>query len=196
MKYRDKSGVFRRVYDKRRPKRDKQIKIEHNYCNTSLCLGDECSLDGCTSTIHKQKQLGKGVHDVWRNGRRLIELEVLLSNLQYCQNCKLGPVPLTLYNVIGELQKGLSGYLYVVCQNPECGHINRAAYGKVHHMKKGGMPCFDVNTKLGTGKTLKFDMLNILLFVYALFVNVFIAQSFVNTTPTQWNNTVPPFDLA
>ncbi|KAH3785238.1 hypothetical protein DPMN_163323, partial [Dreissena polymorpha] len=28
--------------------------------------------------------------------------------------------------------------------------VNRVAYGKQHHLKIRGMPCFDVNTKLGT----------------------------------------------
>ncbi|KAH3824484.1 hypothetical protein DPMN_126320, partial [Dreissena polymorpha] len=30
-----------------------------------------------------------------------------------------------------------------------CREVNRVAYGK-HHLKIRGMPCFDVNTKLGT----------------------------------------------
>ncbi|KAH3886947.1 hypothetical protein DPMN_010960, partial [Dreissena polymorpha] len=28
--------------------------------------------------------------------------------------------------------------------------VNRVAYGKQHHLKIRGMPCLDVNTKLGT----------------------------------------------
>lgn len=48
--------------------------------------------------------------------------------------------------------KGLAGYLYVACQNPECGHINMVPYGHTYMVKKTGAPCFVVNTKLGTGK--------------------------------------------
>ncbi|XP_053374280.1 uncharacterized protein LOC128545997 [Mercenaria mercenaria] len=48
------------------------------------------------------------------------------------------------------MKKGLSGYLYVQCQNIECGYINCVPHGKTHHMKQKGMPCFAVNTKLGT----------------------------------------------
>ena len=84
-------------------------------------------------------------------GRRLVEWEVLLENLRHCKNCRLGPVPLTINSIKGELQKGLSGFLYVECEN--CGFVNSAAYGKTHRIAttSQGMPCFTVNTKLGTG---------------------------------------------
>ena len=64
------------------------------------------------------------------------------------------PVPLTYNNIIGEMRRGLSDYLYVKCQNPDCGEINHVPDGKTHRFRKTkpGMPCFDVNTKLGTGK--------------------------------------------
>ena len=42
----------------------------------------------------------------------------------------------------------------VVCQNPSCMAVNRVAYGKTHHQKKKGMPCFVVNTKLGMSEYL------------------------------------------
>jgi len=60
-------------------------------------------------------------------------------------------VPLTVYNVLGEQKKGLSGFLYVRCQNVDCESVNRVAYGKTHRNKQRGMPCFTANTKLGTG---------------------------------------------
>ena len=91
----------------------------------------------------------------WRLGRQIVEWETLLSNLRYCEQCRLGPVPLTLDNVVGEMQCGLGGYLYVRCVNPSCQFVNRAAYGKVHRQaskKKTGMPCFVINTKLGAGE--------------------------------------------
>jgi hypothetical protein len=80
--------------------------------------------------------------------------EELLNWKFYCSECFLGPIPLTIHTVVGELKKGLGGYLYVRCQNVDCGHINIAPYGKTRHQKDRtvGMPCFDVNTKLGTGK--------------------------------------------
>lgn len=87
-----------------------------------------------------------------REGRRVMELSVLLESLRVCQQCKLGPVPLTVYNVLGERKKGLGGYIYVMCQNSDCLAVNRAPYGKTHHNKKRGSPCFDVNTKLGIDK--------------------------------------------
>ena len=160
MRHRDEKGVFRKVGEEKRQekptkKRTLDTRIDHNYTGTGLCDGESCSLPNCSSNAHIQ--LPDGVcRSGWRDGRRIIELGVLLDNLKYCAECKLGPVPLTSFNVVGELQKGLSGYLYVVCQNPDCQHVNRVAYGKQHHMegKARGMPCFDVNTKLGTGALL------------------------------------------
>ncbi|XP_052695763.1 uncharacterized protein LOC128174187 [Crassostrea angulata] len=37
-----------------------------------------------------------------------------------------------------------------MCSNTDCRYINKVAYGKTHHIRKRGMPCFSVNTKLGT----------------------------------------------
>ncbi|XP_045211082.2 uncharacterized protein LOC123562513 isoform X1 [Mercenaria mercenaria] len=149
MKYRDGRGRYRKFGEKkRRNEVSKRVIIEHNYTNTGLCNGSDCTATNC-SNFHFE--LGASVsRDGWREGRRLIELDILLKNLKYCRSCKLGPVPLTAYNVVGELQKGLGGYLYMVCQNPDCNFVNRVSYGKVHRMKTNGMPCFDVNTKLGT----------------------------------------------
>ena len=48
----------------------------------------------------------------WRVGRRVVEIGLLLEQLRYCCKCRLGPVPLTCDNVLGELKKGLGGYLY------------------------------------------------------------------------------------
>ena len=60
------------------------------------------------------------------------------------------PVPLTYNNIIGEMRRGLSDYLYVKCQNPDCVEIKHVPDGKTHRLRKTkpGMPCFDVNTKL------------------------------------------------
>ena len=65
----------------------------------------------------------------WKDGRKIVEFGVL----RHCQKCKLDLVPLTYDNVVGELKKGLGGYLYVICQNYDCGHINYVPYGKTHH---------------------------------------------------------------
>lgn len=67
-----------------------------------------------------------------------------------CKKGRLGPVTSTFHNIIGELQKGLAGYVYVACQSPEFGHINIVPYGQTNRVKKTGAPCFVVNTKLGT----------------------------------------------
>ena len=83
-------------------------------------------------------------------GRRVVEWGVLLEELtRGCHSCGLGPLTLSLFSVVGELVKGLGGYLYVECS--VCRFISRIKYGKAHHRdgKATGMPEFDVNTKLG-----------------------------------------------
>ncbi|KAL4222716.1 hypothetical protein ACF0H5_018757 [Mactra antiquata] len=71
----------------------------------------------------------------WRIGRIVMELGVLLDALRFCEECGLGPVPLTVYSVVNELKRGLSGYLYVKCSYEECGHVNKVPYGKTHWVK-------------------------------------------------------------
>ncbi|XP_045176109.2 uncharacterized protein LOC123536767 isoform X2 [Mercenaria mercenaria] len=112
--------------------------------NDHSCCGNELA----TTSIENN-----GSDESWKVGRRLVEWDVLLDNLKYCKKCKLGPVPLTINTIQGELQKGLGGYLYVKCENPDCEYINRAAYGKTYHQtaERRGMSRFAVNTKLGTG---------------------------------------------
>lgn len=88
----------------------------------------------------------------WMDGRRVMELGVLLENLSSCSHCRMGPIPLYKENIVGERRRGLRGYLYIMCMNPECGEVNMVPYGKTHRQNKKttGMPCFVVNTKLGT----------------------------------------------
>ncbi|XP_033759590.1 uncharacterized protein LOC117341838 [Pecten maximus] len=127
---------------------------------------------GCTLVVlgksedgHSQKQCstlmnstssedtGIDVNDQsWKEGRRIVEFGILLSHVQYCKFCRLGPVPLTYRTVVGELQKGLGGYLYARCENPDCEQINRVPYGSMHRVSESrkGMPCFTAKTKLGT----------------------------------------------
>ena len=45
-----------------------------------------------------------------------VELGVLLEGLRFCVQCKLGPIPLTLFNIVGESRKWISSYLYVWCK--------------------------------------------------------------------------------
>lgn len=150
---RDRRGrYFKKVKSKQQKHRysNRNIVIEHNYASGRMCDGVDCR-NSCDKFAHPD--VGAFVdRNSWRFGRRIVELQVLLENLQFCQQCKLGPVPLTIYNVIGEKKIGLSGYLYVQCQNIDCGYVNRVTYGKTHRLKTKGMPCFAVNTKVGSGE--------------------------------------------
>ena len=142
----------------KKPRKDRNIVPDHNY----ICLklidkidSNDSIKDPRMKTIlldaQGQAYLVPGAGGQWKVGRRIVEWNVLLDNLQSCPVCRMGPIPLTKDSLVGELQKGLSGYIYVRCGNNDCQAVVRAAYGKTHHMKKKGMPCFVVNTKLGTG---------------------------------------------
>ena len=150
---RDDRGRFESKSSKKKAPPKKRRKIhDHDYYGRHICDGkdsQQCSDTDCPLTNNIS---GKHVDRNWKEGRRVVDFFVLLSALQSCKFCRLGPVPLTIFNILGELKKGLSGYLYVKCMNPDCGKINLAPYGKTHRQKKRGMPCFAVNTKLGTCK--------------------------------------------
>ena len=129
MAYRDKRGRHsKQISTNISNRRSRNILIEHNYWNIFNCDGDDCVNTRCNADghINLPKHVDKSR---WRVGRR------------YCCKCRLGPVPLTFDNVLGELKKGLGGYLYVRCQNHDCLAINRVPYGKTHRVKKKGMPC-------------------------------------------------------
>ena len=147
MEARDKRGRFASFKTAKSVKKPRKP-----YCRDHDYASKGSSTPKQTAAKPDQLHLpGNASRDGWKVGRRLIELRVLLDNLEYCGNCRLGPVPLTKHSVVGELRKGLSGYLYVKCDNIDCEHVNRVAYGKTHRVKGKGMPCFAVNTKLGIG---------------------------------------------
>lgn len=114
------------------------VRNEHSYTSANISRTD-------------QPEHAEG-DDNWKEGKRIVEFGVLLSNLRHCEACRHGPVALTYDSVVGELQKGLGGYLYVKCSNNDCNHVSRVPFGSTHRVKKLGMPCFAINTKLGTGK--------------------------------------------
>lgn len=159
---RNRRGRFEKVRKSSEIPRS-NVLIEHNYVSGHVCENDmnTCSKPGCP---FDKTSLGKSVSvDGWKNGSRIIDLGVLLSNLRSCKFCRLGPIPLCYYNVIGELQQGLSGYLYVRCQNAHCMKINCVAYGTTYYEKRAsgvGKPSFAINTKLGTGMINVFSFLS------------------------------------
>ena len=144
-------------------RKDRNVQMDHDYIAISIddkesqpSVGDlsihELQKKHVLTDVNGNNYLVPGAAGIWKVGRRVIEWDVLLQQLQWCPVCKLGPVPLTRESLVGELQKGLGGYIYVRCSNHECQAIVRAPYGKTHHVHgRVGMPCFAVNTKLGTG---------------------------------------------
>lgn len=138
---RDRRGRFLKKKINKKPRKS-YPSVEHNYSFA----------EGSTSQADCEEELNGVDLEGWKVGRRIVEFDVLLEGLRYCQKCQLGPVPLTVYSLLGERKKGLGGYLYVRCQNHDCQAVNRVPYGKTHHQKTKGMPCFVVNTKLGLGE--------------------------------------------
>ena len=138
---RDDRGRFSKSY--KQPKRSKKsnLSLDHNY-----------SLGQTVCDIGNNLRTDKHFNEKWKEGRRCVEFGVLLENLRFCKACGLGPVALSVNSIVGERKKGLSGYLFVRCENVYCEFVNCVPYGKTHHVKKRGMPCFAANTKLGTGK--------------------------------------------
>lgn len=150
---RDERGRFYVEATRKTSRGIQSVKRDHNYESGHTCENDPCNDSDCP--LFNNIKLGKYAEkDSWKDGRRIIELGTLLENLRSCRYCRLGPVPLTCLNIVGELRKGLGGYLYVKCLNVECGEVNLVPYGKTHRNKKNkaGMPSFVINTKLGIGK--------------------------------------------
>lgn len=126
---RDEHGRFSGKARSKASRGIRRVLLDHNYESGHTCYTDPCKDSNCP--LFNNVRLGKyAERDSWREGRRIVEFGVLLSNLQNRISCKLGPIPLTYLNIVGELRKGLGGYLYVKCLNAECGHMNLVPYGK------------------------------------------------------------------
>jgi len=133
----DKKGRFKAKTRKKSGKKSSNIIVEHNYADIlSICkcrTPKETCTQNCPVFSHRKQT--NGFLERW-HGRRVIERDVLLIYLQYCQHYRLGPVPLTYDNVVGELQKGLGGYLHVMCLNVECGAVNKVPYDSPYEKKE------------------------------------------------------------
>ena len=85
----------------------------------------------------------------WLRGRRIVEWEILLEQLEQCSSCEN---ELNLKNTVSETIYGLGSILHVKCS--QCKKITNVSTGKRHAAKEGtnSFRCFDVNTKLAAGK--------------------------------------------
>lgn len=89
-------------------------------------------------------------------GRRIVELDLLAQVLdEGCENCK---TPLKLSNTTKETTSGLGSYLYINCDNPDCGETSVCPTNKQHRNggKNRGRSIFDVNTGLAAGNFSQF----------------------------------------
>lgn len=84
-------------------------------------------------------------------GRQIIEFDVLAKELS--SGCKRCGAPRHLLNCFQETESWLGSFLYINCNNSNCGEINICHSNKLHRSsdKHRGRPIFDVNTKLAVG---------------------------------------------
>ncbi|XP_070538473.1 uncharacterized protein [Ptychodera flava] len=85
-------------------------------------------------------------YDDWREGRRIVELDVLAKGLEHCFHCSL---PLSLSSCVGDKKFMLGCMLYIQCDNPACAAINYVPLGKRHKDPNTKGVVWDINTKLG-----------------------------------------------
>ena len=118
MASRDKQGrFFSAIKKKKTVMKNRQTQIDHTYgyVGKYFCDGANCKKD-CNTVQHADIPKTAS-RDSWKQERMIIELDVLLEGLRLCVQCKLGPIPLTLFNIVSELRKGIRGYFYVRCGN-------------------------------------------------------------------------------
>ena len=118
------------------------IEEEHSYAFTQKSRPDLSNITN-EEIIDSNDQNMTPDLNAWRNGRREVELGVLVDALSSCQRCGL---PLSLYNCVGINTHGLAATLRILCVNTSCQFKNVVPTGKKHgHV-------WDVNTKLAAGK--------------------------------------------
>ncbi|KAK3099978.1 hypothetical protein FSP39_012810 [Pinctada imbricata] len=108
------------------------IHNDHDYCVRSPEIEVETQIEHHHAPIHEGS-------DYWREGRRIVELDVLANALSGCVKCGQ---PLQLCNATDIANYGLSAILKIPCYNPTCHHVNNVPTGKRH---KG---VWDANSKL------------------------------------------------
>ena len=83
----------------------------------------------------------------WNEGRRIVELQVLIDGLRQCAHCK---EPLRLEGLKDEQKYGLASILYIECSM--CKGLSSVPTGKRHSTTGDGpAKCFDVNSKVASG---------------------------------------------
>ena len=87
----------------------------------------------------------------WKDGRRVVELDVVCTNLQ--KGCSMCTEELSLVNICSERRYGLGSLLYIKCSK---GHVTTVPTGKRHTdpestSSKSRELVWDINTKLGFG---------------------------------------------
>ncbi|XP_052780707.1 uncharacterized protein LOC128217545 [Mya arenaria] len=81
----------------------------------------------------------------WLEGRRVVEIGVILERLSSCSSCGNS---FCINGIVGETIYGLGSILHISCNT--CRMVNLVPTGKRHSTSDGSAArrCFDVNTKL------------------------------------------------
>ena len=141
--------------------------IRQRQLSSMRCKRINASRENTSLTdVHEEKLVEHECGDAeitWEDGQRVLELGVLAKGLEACSVCE---EPLQLKNIVQEKRHGLGRLLYVQC---ECSNINAVYTGKSHRPSSShhGLPIYDVNTKLATGKTFPY---------YVLFFKSYISE--------------------
>ena len=106
-----------------------------------------CSTDTESETENENSQ-----HITWRDGRRVVELDVLVDELK--GGCRFCDEPISLVDLTSELRYGLGSLLSIKCSK---GHINLIPTGKRHfrsrsNSAKAREQAWEINDKLAFGK--------------------------------------------
>lgn len=94
MQMTDNRGRFTQPSTQRK-KMDRRVNIHYH----KYAIGHMCSDSNCEERLKLPDNASS--RNSWKVGRHVIEFDCLLSGLKFCQNCLLGPVPLTFDSVIG-----------------------------------------------------------------------------------------------
>ena len=117
-------------------------------------LADRCKRKGrdVEVVLKSSEAHGSANCSELKRGRRIVELDVLAREID--GGCKSCGVPLQLTNCFQETVSGLGSFLYINCNNSDCGEINVCLTNKTHRSSgiRRGRPIFDVNTKLAAGR--------------------------------------------
>lgn len=120
------------------------VNYEHDYCTLVPSNTEEGEVDAAV------QDTGDDFSIKWNEGRRMIEIQVVIEKL--IEGCEFCRQPLNFTTICGEIEYGLASMLQIKCLN--CDMVVSVPTGKRHSRIDSDHPArvFDVNTKLALGR--------------------------------------------